>query len=140
MAGAARKVQVTLPPDLAIDAEVDLNLTDGEYSLAARLNISVPGLPREVAQQLVDKIQPVGFVALPVGKVFDLQRVDVHEPARAQREPALKRRARVAGRRQPGVRRINRDRHRGNADAPLVSRDHVLPHRLGMRRAFRQDR
>lgn len=51
---AARKMKVTLPPDLAIDAEVDLNLADGGYFLGARLNVSVPGLPRETAQALVE--------------------------------------------------------------------------------------
>ena len=50
---AARKMRITLPADLAIDAEVDLNLADGGYFLAARLNISVPGVDREVAQALV---------------------------------------------------------------------------------------
>ena len=55
MAFAARSLQITLPAGLAIDTEVDLILSDGvDYSLAARMNISVPGLPREVAQQLVD--------------------------------------------------------------------------------------
>ena len=47
-------MKVALPADLAIDAEVDLCLADGEYSLQARLNISVPGLPRDIAQALVD--------------------------------------------------------------------------------------
>ena len=54
MAGAARAMKIRLPDDLAIDTEVDLILTDGDYSLAARMNISVPGLDRAVAQQLVD--------------------------------------------------------------------------------------
>lgn len=51
---AAKKMKVTLPADLAIDAEVDLCLTDGAYSLQARLNVSLPGLERDVAQALVD--------------------------------------------------------------------------------------
>ena len=51
---AARKMKITLPPDLAIDAEVDLYLADGAYSLQARLNVSVPGVEPEVAQALVD--------------------------------------------------------------------------------------
>jgi osmotically inducible protein OsmC len=51
---AARKMKVNLPADFAIDAEVDLCLTDGAYSLQARLNVSLPGLDREVAQALVD--------------------------------------------------------------------------------------
>ena len=51
---AARKMKITLPADLAIDAEVDLCLTDGAYFLQARLNVSLPGLEREVAQALAD--------------------------------------------------------------------------------------
>jgi lipoyl-dependent peroxiredoxin len=51
---AARKMKITLPADMAIDAEVDLCLTDGAYSLKARLNISLPGLERDVAQSLAD--------------------------------------------------------------------------------------
>jgi lipoyl-dependent peroxiredoxin len=51
---AARKMRITLPADLAIDAEVDLCTTDGAYFLQARLNVSVPGVEREVAQTLVD--------------------------------------------------------------------------------------
>lgn len=50
---AARNMKVTVPADLAIDAEVDLTSTDGAYALQARLNVSLPGLDREVAQALV---------------------------------------------------------------------------------------
>jgi lipoyl-dependent peroxiredoxin len=51
---AANKMKVTLPADLAIDAEVDLGTADGGYFLQARLNVSLPGLEREVAQALAD--------------------------------------------------------------------------------------
>jgi Ohr subfamily peroxiredoxin len=51
---AARKMKITLPADLAIDAEVDLCLSDGAYVLQARLNVSLPGVDGEVAQSLVD--------------------------------------------------------------------------------------
>jgi Ohr subfamily peroxiredoxin len=51
---AARKMKIALPPDLAIDAEVDLCLTGDGYSLQARLNVSLPGLEREVAQALTE--------------------------------------------------------------------------------------
>ena len=51
---AARKMRITLPADLTIDAEVDLCLTDGAYFLQARLNVSLPGLEREAAQALTD--------------------------------------------------------------------------------------
>jgi hypothetical protein len=46
--------KVMLPADLAVDAEVDLGTTGGAYFLQARLNVSLPGLEREVAQALVD--------------------------------------------------------------------------------------
>ena len=51
---AANKLQVKVPADTAIDAEVDLANADGAYFLRARLNVSLPGLEREVAQALVD--------------------------------------------------------------------------------------
>ena len=51
---AASQKKVALPADRAIDAEVDLGTTDGAYLLRARLNVSLPGLEREVAQGLVD--------------------------------------------------------------------------------------
>jgi lipoyl-dependent peroxiredoxin len=51
---AARKMKIRLPADMAIDAEVDLCQTGEAYFLQARLNVSLPGLEREVAQALVD--------------------------------------------------------------------------------------
>ena len=50
----ARKMKVALPDELAIDAEVDLCLIDGAYTLQARLNVSLPGVDRDVAQALVE--------------------------------------------------------------------------------------
>jgi osmotically inducible protein OsmC len=50
---AAARMKVQLPASVAIDAEVDLGTTDGMYGLAARLRVSLPGVDREVAQQLV---------------------------------------------------------------------------------------
>jgi Ohr subfamily peroxiredoxin len=51
---AAHKMKIALPADMAVDAEVDLCLTDGAYFLQARLNICLPGLERDVAQALAD--------------------------------------------------------------------------------------
>ena len=50
---AARKGRVTLPEDTAIDAEVDLCSGKEGYSLQARLNVSIPGIDRAFAQDLV---------------------------------------------------------------------------------------
>jgi osmotically inducible protein OsmC len=52
---AARKRKIALPADLAIDAEVDLCIAGGAYFLQARLNVSLPGVERDVAQVLVDE-------------------------------------------------------------------------------------
>lgn len=52
---AARKMKVALPPELAIDAEVDLGTASDGFHLQARLNVSLPGLARDVAQALVDE-------------------------------------------------------------------------------------
>ena len=50
----ARKRRITLPENTAIDAEVDLCIENGEYFLQARLNVSLPGLDRDVAHKLID--------------------------------------------------------------------------------------
>jgi Ohr subfamily peroxiredoxin len=54
MGVAAARMKTRLPADAAIDAEVDLCGTGGEWFLRARLNVSLPGVEREVAQALVD--------------------------------------------------------------------------------------
>src|SRR2546421_13125699 len=51
---AASKKKVVLPADRAVDAEVDLGTNEGGFVLSARLNVSLPGVEREVAQALVD--------------------------------------------------------------------------------------
>lgn len=52
---AAAKMDFALPAGLAVDAEVDLGTTDGAYFLQARLNVSLPGVAREIAQALVNE-------------------------------------------------------------------------------------
>jgi len=51
---AARRQNLKLPDNVAIDAQVDLCLAEGNYFLQARLKISVPGLERALVQALVD--------------------------------------------------------------------------------------
>ena len=50
----AAKMKVKLPSDMATDSEVDLCTGDDGFSLRARLNVSLPGLEREVAQKVLD--------------------------------------------------------------------------------------
>lgn len=52
---AARKRKIALPAALAIDAEVDLCLVEGSYFLQGRLDVSLPGLGRDIAQELVNE-------------------------------------------------------------------------------------
>ena len=54
MGVVARRMKVTLPTDVAVDAEIDLCNSGEVYFLRARFNVSVPGLEREVAQAIVD--------------------------------------------------------------------------------------
>jgi len=51
---AARKLKITVPDDMAIDAEVDLCHGETGYFLRARLNVSLPSLPQDVAQSLAN--------------------------------------------------------------------------------------
>ena len=55
----ARGEKVTLPPNAAIDAEIDLGKTTGGFTLAARLNVSLPGIDHELAQKLVEAAHQV---------------------------------------------------------------------------------
>jgi Ohr subfamily peroxiredoxin len=48
------KMKVRIPPELAVDPEIDLVTGEDGYSLQARLNVSLPGLDREIAQKIVD--------------------------------------------------------------------------------------
>ena len=53
MSLAAGKRKLKLPADTTVDAEVDLGTTDGAYFLQARLTITLPGLDRALARELV---------------------------------------------------------------------------------------
>lgn len=59
MGVAAHQMKVALPSDRAVDAEVDLGMTDGGYLLRARLNVSLPGLERKTAQSIVDQAHQI---------------------------------------------------------------------------------
>jgi lipoyl-dependent peroxiredoxin len=51
---AARKMKISMPAGMAIDAEVDLCLSADAYFLRARLNISLPGLEPAAARELIE--------------------------------------------------------------------------------------
>jgi lipoyl-dependent peroxiredoxin len=54
MGRAAQKMNLRLPPDASVDAEVDLGTGGDEFFLQARLWVTVPGLDREATQALAD--------------------------------------------------------------------------------------
>lgn len=49
----AGRTGVALPPVLTIDAEVDLGTVGGALALEGRLNVSMPGMAREIAEELL---------------------------------------------------------------------------------------
>lgn len=51
---AARTLHVRLPADVAVATEVDLGTGEGGYFIQARLNVSLPGIERSVAQSLIE--------------------------------------------------------------------------------------
>ena len=59
MKAVAPKVGVSVPADTAIDAEVDLGPTSLGYGIAVRLKITLPGLERAKAEQLVTEAHKV---------------------------------------------------------------------------------
>jgi Ohr subfamily peroxiredoxin len=55
-----QKKRIKLDGDVAIDAEVDLNLSDADgFSLTARLNVSIPGVECDVAQALIEEAHQI---------------------------------------------------------------------------------
>jgi Ohr subfamily peroxiredoxin len=54
MGRAAKERNISVPPGVAVDAEVDLGTGAGGFLLQARLSVSLPGLPRDVAQELME--------------------------------------------------------------------------------------
>lgn len=50
---AAAQRKVRLPKGAAIDAEVDLGTNDNGYQLQARLSVHLPGLDKELGEELI---------------------------------------------------------------------------------------
>jgi len=50
----AGSMKIRLSPDAAVDAEVDLGTNNGGYFIQARLDVSLPGVDRAMAQKVVD--------------------------------------------------------------------------------------
>lgn len=59
MGRAAKDMKLALPSDAAVDAEVDLGTGDGGFFLQARLHISLPGLPADIAQAIIESAHQI---------------------------------------------------------------------------------
>jgi len=59
MKAVAGKMQLTLPQDLAVDAEVDLGPIPNAYGIAVRMKVSLPGMEQGAAQKLIDAAHQV---------------------------------------------------------------------------------
>ena len=51
--------KITLPDDLSIDSAVDLGKIPDAYGIAVRLDVSLPGMDRVAAQELIDAAHQV---------------------------------------------------------------------------------
>jgi lipoyl-dependent peroxiredoxin len=55
----AGRMKIALPADVAVDAEVDLGPVGDAYGVAARLDVSLPGLEHDVAERLIEATHEV---------------------------------------------------------------------------------
>jgi osmotically inducible protein OsmC len=55
----AAEMKVALPAGVAIDPEVELGSGGTGHALAARVNVSLPGVDREVAQHLLEAARQI---------------------------------------------------------------------------------
>lgn len=54
MKAGAAQMKIALSPEVAVDAEIDLGTAAGAYTIQARLNVSIPGMDKKQAQELVE--------------------------------------------------------------------------------------
>ena len=59
MKAVAARQKLALPADLSVDAEVDLGPVGEVFGIAVRMKISLPGMDKAAAQQLVDAAHKV---------------------------------------------------------------------------------
>ncbi len=59
MKAVAGRMKISLPADLAVDAEVDLGPIPNAYGIAVRMKVSLPGMEREAAENLVNAAHQV---------------------------------------------------------------------------------
>lgn len=77
---AAAQKKVALPEQPSIDATIDLVMEGAEFFLRAKLDVTIPGLDREVALELVELAHEICPYSKATRGNIDVQ-VNVIEPA-----------------------------------------------------------
>jgi lipoyl-dependent peroxiredoxin len=73
LAVAAARRKLKLPAEAAIDTEVDLRDGENGYSLAARMDVSIPGIERDLAQELLEEAHQTCPYSKAVSGNIDVQ-------------------------------------------------------------------
>ena len=77
---AAAQKKVALPEQPSIDATIDLVMEGSEFFLRAKLDVTVPGIDREIAQELVELAHEICPYSKATRGNIEVQ-VNVVEPA-----------------------------------------------------------
>lgn len=56
---AAQALKTKLPPDLAVEVEIDVGQTGSEFFIQARFNVILPGVAQELAEALVHRAHEI---------------------------------------------------------------------------------
>ncbi|MBF6025100.1 Ohr family peroxiredoxin [Lysobacter niastensis] len=59
IAVAAQEMKVKLPPDVAVEVEVDVGQTGNDYFIQSRFNVIAPGMDRDEAEALVHRAHEI---------------------------------------------------------------------------------
>jgi osmotically inducible protein OsmC len=69
----AGKKRIGLPSEVTVDAEVDLGIAHGGHRLAARLNVTLPGVDQQTAQSLLEAASHVCPYSLATSGNIDVK-------------------------------------------------------------------
>lgn len=72
IADAARKRRITLPSNSVVSAEIDLVQSDDGHRLRARLDVSLPGVDRDVARNLIAEAREICPYSKALGNNVDV--------------------------------------------------------------------
>jgi Ohr subfamily peroxiredoxin len=68
----APQMNVTLPPDVTVDIAVDLGQVGGAFALRGRIDVTIPGVSRELAEALAHKADEICPYSVMMNKAFQV--------------------------------------------------------------------